>query len=161
MSKVYRHYGSNVFKPECVLEVTRSRNMKPVGGFWASPIDSERSWYEWCKQEYFNLNSLELHFDFQLKPSAKILLIENEQDVRNMIAKYPGKQMDTQESFVYAPFRTPEENYLKHCPDFVAISKDYDGVEINITKCPSLYHWMYGWDVDSIVIWNPDVVELV
>ena len=44
-------------------------------------------------------------------------------------------------------------------PDFEAILRQgYDAMEIHISECPSLYSAMYGWDVDSILIMNPDIV---
>ena len=158
MPKIYRHYGNDHFDPDLIPEVTKTRNMKPDGGFWASPLNSKRSWYDWCVREQFNEEELNTYFDFKLKSSANILYIRSEKDVKSMIERFPGRTMEPSENWIYAPGRTKEENYLRNFPDFVVISKEYDGVELDISSCSELYHWMYGWDVDSIVIWNKDIV---
>ena len=44
------------------------------------------------------------------------------------------------------------------CLDFEKLSKDYDAIEvIDIGK----FYWaLYGWDCNSILIMNPDIVEV-
>lgn len=43
--------------------------------------------------------------------------------------------------------------------DFEKMAKaGFDGMEISISKYPQLYWFLYGWDVDSICIWNPKVI---
>ena len=43
--------------------------------------------------------------------------------------------------------------------DFEKLSKEYDAIEVNISECRDLYYSLYGWDCDSIVIMNPDIIE--
>lgn len=38
------------------------------------------------------------------------------------------------------------------------MSKDYDAVEVLISEDRRLYQQLYGWDCDSILIMNPDIV---
>ena len=42
--------------------------------------------------------------------------------------------------------------------DFEKLAETYDAVEVSISSDFDLYYKLYGWDCDSIVIMNPDVV---
>lgn len=159
MSKVYRHYGSSSFIPELVYPVTRSRTIKPVGGLWASPVDSKNSWYNWCISEHWDHGSLSKHFDFVIDDHSKIFQINSLSDLKCMIDRFPGRCMEKYESNMYRSEHS--ELHLTHFPDYVKLSKMYDGVEISITNCPELYYAMYGWGVDSLVIWNRDMIILI
>lgn len=157
MSKIYRHYGSSKYDPRCVNIVTRSRTIKPVGGLWACPLDSKNSWYNWCKQEYWNTDSLNTYFDFKISDETKVLQINSFQDLVNMVRSFPGRSMDNLESSLIYHKANSDYHFTKF-PDYVAISKKYDAIEVSITNCPDLFSWMYGWDVDSLVIWNEEMV---
>lgn len=41
--------------------------------------------------------------------------------------------------------------------DFERIAKEYDVIDFKIGE---LYMALYGWDVDSIVVLNPDVIKV-
>lgn len=163
--QVYRHYGSSEFNFELLYtsfnecdSTFKNINFKPVNCLWSSPFDSKLNWKDWCIQEEFRLDSLEEYFDFTLKDSANIYKINSIEDLRNLLVRFPGEKIDCSFAFIYKPFDSTEAE-LKHYPDFRLISYQYDGIEVNISSDPSLYYWMYGYDVDSLVIWNPDVIE--
>lgn len=42
---------------------------------------------------------------------------------------------------------------------FRKISQKYDAVEINISSDGKLYWDLCGWDCDSILVMNPDVIK--
>jgi len=42
--------------------------------------------------------------------------------------------------------------------DFESIAKTYDAIEVNISGDPELHFTLYGWDCDSILIMNPDII---
>jgi len=46
------HYGSTSFDPKKFNPVLNSY-IKPTGGLWTSPIDSEFGWKDWCTAEDF------------------------------------------------------------------------------------------------------------
>lgn len=133
-------------------------NFKPTHCLWSSPLDSNLNWKDWCIEEEFWLDSLNEYFDFTLKDSANIYKINSIEDLRNLIGRFPGQRIDPSFTFIYKPFNSTEQE-LTHFPDFRLMSHQYDGLEVNISKDYSLYYWMYGYDVDSLVVWNPDVVE--
>ena len=43
--------------------------------------------------------------------------------------------------------------------DFEKLSHKYDAIEVNISSDDELYYKLYGWDCDSILVMNPDVVQ--
>ena len=56
---IYVHYGSNRFERELFLMPMNRLDFvisKPFGGMWASNIESEYGWKDWCEDNEF-------HFD--------------------------------------------------------------------------------------------------
>lgn len=147
--KRYIHYGSEKFDKDRFKtfsgleeEFRNFRNKPGVGvGIWASPVDAEYGWREWCENEDFYTEKLDRHFEFTLKPDAKILTVTSVNDVEDYL--------------FYSKI------FLAGILDFEKISKDYDGMEIihgdNYTNLHD--DLFYTWDCDSIVIWNKDVIE--
>ena len=43
--------------------------------------------------------------------------------------------------------------------NFEKLAKTYDAIEVNISGDPELYFALYGWDCDSILIMNPNIIE--
>ena len=139
MSKRYIHYGSSNFDKKRINIITsRPLPNKPSFGLWASPIDSTyRSWEEWCRDEEYELDKLEEYFTFTLTNDAKILEIREPSDI---------KRYEIEREF--EPIKTIDYDSI--------IADGYDGVELYMNN--ELYWYLYGWDCDSIVIFNPNVV---
>lgn len=142
----YIHYGSlkfnsNIFKQ--VKNLSYSNKPKPGTGLWASPKESNYGWKDWCKQENFRSCKDKNSFTFELDKNAKILIIDNYEDlIKNL-------------------------NFLKHKEfkglisiDFEEASKRYDAILLTekgerntrITHPKNLY----GWDCESILILKSD-----
>ena len=77
-------------------------------------------------------------FKFRLKDKAKVLRIEKPSDLINL----PKDQTLIKLRFY-------------ECLDFEELKKKYDAIEVIIDK---LYWDLYGWDCDSILILNKDVI---
>jgi len=45
--------------------------------------------------------------------------------------------------------------------DFNKLKEEYDAIEVFISSDSRLYRALYGWDCDSILIMNKDVIEYV
>lgn len=139
MSKRYIHYGSDVYdKSRVVKKHPDVVPCKPTFGLWASPVESTyRSWKDWCKGERFNLGDLEKYFTFTLSDNAKVLEVRNPSDIN----KY---EVGTVLKFLTTI-------------DYDSILHDgYDAVEVYMNH--EMYYYLYGWDCDSIVIFNPEIV---
>ena len=131
-------------------------NNKPIGGFWASPVDAEYGWKEFCTDNLPKAIKDKLEFKFTLTNNARIIVIEDLQDINDKL-KF--------DKFEYT-------DIINHAYiDFDAMRNDFDGIEL---RDPMLGHYFlnskqypelskkeecfYCWDCESIVIWNPDII---
>lgn len=147
--KKYIHYGHKKFD---INKFNPIRNIscfvKPNGGLWASSIDSEWGWKDWCESERFRECNKDNSFTFTLKEDAKVLRIETVDDLKDlpkMKIKYPIR------STILL--------------DFEKLKEKYDAIEVLISNTSfsvlddkSLYNALYGWDCDSILIMNPNII---
>lgn len=55
-----------------------------------------------------------------------------------------------------------EENHIVNklfvTLDFEKLSRQYDAIEVLISEDNRLYELLYGWDCDSILVMNPNVI---
>lgn len=114
---------------------------KPRGGLWASDIKAKYGWKDWNKSENFTECSKENSFIFTLSDDANILHINSIKDL-DSLPKIKSKFGLT--SWVVL--------------DFEKLAEIYDAIEVNISSDYNLYYKLYGWDCDSIIIMNPDIV---
>ena len=151
LKTVYRHYGNDRFDRTLVKPIkNRDTFNKPYGGFWASRTDAEVSWREWCETEEFETQRLSKHFDFTLKDGAKVLRIKSRADLSRIKQEHTDWFVKSKWDFVCSP-------YL----DFERLSESFDGIEILAGSDRELYFDFYGWDCDSIVIFNADCVKII
>lgn len=139
----YIHYGSTVFLPGAVAPIRNTKMMpKPQGGLWGTRADSEFGWKEWCEEQGFRQCHEAQAFRFTLRPDARVLLIT---DADNLVDL----------PHVEGPLTTRWD-----CLDFEKLATEYDAIEVLITEDFRLNQRLYGWDCDSILIINPEVVVL-
>ena len=150
----YIHYGHSRFMRELFQPIRNQEFFtKPMGGLWASPVDADFGWKTWNDNEHFRECSEDNSFTFSLTDSAKVYRIYSVGDLK----------------------RLPEyKNYIVpgrwYCIDFEkCVELGYDAIELHISEeeriddaepFECLYFRLYGWDCDSILIMNPDVVEV-
>lgn len=140
LSETYIHYGHRWFEKDLYTQIrNRKYFAKPFGGLWASNVNSKFGWKDWCKVEEFRDCDKENSFSFTLSDNAKILRIKSIRDIENLPI------VDRKSSWI--------------CLDFEQLSKDYDVIEANISNSDELYFALYGWDCDSILVMNPDVIQ--
>lgn len=143
----YIHYGHKCFDRSLFRPVKNTMDIfkKPKGGFWASAIDAEFGWKDWCDDQNFRKCDEENSFRFKLKDGAKVLHINKEDMELPCITR-----------------EDPTSHHLFIFPDWEQMVKDgWDAVEVHISECRALYEHLYGWDCDSILVLNPDVVEAI
>lgn len=147
-SKKYIHYGHTEFRRDLFCPIqNRQMFSKPWGGLWASPVDAKFGWIEWCEENHFREYSVSNCFEFTLSDEAKVLHI------------YSVDQL------VDLP-RTDETLANWVCLDFEQLLADgWDAVELHLSDenrsggfMDGLYWSLYGWDCDSILVMNPEVV---
>lgn len=165
----YIHYGHTEFKPELLTGVENRSPFgdvkpHPITALWASPEDAGYfGWKEWCERECFKTWALDTFFKFRLSDEAKILKIDSEESMRLLqpfIRIHPALS-EIEESdikkIIAEQKRTGFGQMLRL--DFEKMQNEgYDAMEIKISEYPPLYWFLYGWDVDSICVWNPKVI---
>lgn len=140
MSETYIHYGHKHFEKGLFKPITNRRHLtKPNGGFWASNINAKCGWKDWCESEEFRDCNKENSFSFIILDSAKILRVNSMNDISDL------------------PIIAKMSSWI--CLDFEELSKEYDAIEVNISEDEMLYWNLYGWDCDSILVMNPDVIQ--
>ena len=143
------HYGSSKFLDDYWCNpVTSEYGSKPMcGGLWASPTDAVFSWKDFCERDDFFTEDLKESFRFKLKDNARVLVMRNIKDLE----KIPTTDGE--------PF-----HFLKNALDFEKLSKDYDAVIAYLFEDGWDAHLRYvltSWDVDSILVLNKDIVEVI
>lgn len=153
-SKKYIHYGHSSFDRNLFTPIrNREQWVKPSGGFWASPEDAMWGWDSWCDDNNFHTDRLDQSFTFELSEKANVIHIRSVSDLDGLPEqKTPGRFTSLIDW---------------KCIDFEKLLADgVDAVELHLseedlTGCglfEGLYYRLYGWDCDSILIMNPDVV---
>ena len=138
--RTYIHYGSNTFKPELLRDAKEkyTRYFKP-GGLWGSPTDAKLGWKSWCEAEEFRTDRLNKGFRFRLKKTAKVLHLHSFEDAKKYL-KGNGWECELDTEKIYKHFDAME----------LHICDDWNNFRFN--------NVFYTWDVDSICVWNPDVI---
>lgn len=149
--KIYVHDGHSNFDINLFKHISCRENFnKPLGGLWASPVDSPYTWEQWCLDNNFNYTIGEdkyfqgEQFRFKLKDNARLLSITS------------AKQLDE-----LPQIKNDLTSNIYKILDFKKLEEEYDAIEVLISMDHQLYWNLYGWDVDSIVVMNPDVIELL
>ena len=149
MNRVYIHYGADHFDKK-LFNIPKGGYYginKPTGGLWGSPVDSNWTWKDWCEGERYHLERLKKSFRFTLANGSKVFHIRTANDIEKLpIAKYPESDFIS----------------IGWYYDWNKIISKYDAVELHISNDYALFHDLfYCWDVDSIVVLNPDIIREV
>ena len=149
---LYIHYGDSAFS-KAKFGPVKNRNFKWVkpdykSGLWASPINSKWGWKDWCESEEFCTERLNKCFRFWLTNDAKVAHIYSVQDLIDL-GGYKD-DMSRRYDMCYLDFEKIARKY-----DAIELHLCYDGEHIN----QDLYFALYGWDCDSLLVLNPDVVK--
>ena len=141
----YIHYGSTKFDPTKFKRVknTESLGIKPhySTGLWASPINSEDGWYNWCMEEGFNVDRLDKSFTFSLTKDARIFTIDSQVDLKLLHTRG------------LAGLR-----WFNFYLDFNKLRDVYDVLHLTNegqwnTRMTTTYS-LYGWDCECILVMN-------
>lgn len=158
--KNYIHYRSNKLNPNANLVGDIFMN-KPKG-LWASPVDSNYGWKDFCISNDFRVESLDTYFTFKIKKDAKILKVKSHNDVAKYLTYYPysdNKYRKPLNKLTLNDFSLI--NYRNYMIDFEKIYQKYDGMELYMTENYSEFYNSYlfnSYDVDSLIIWNLDKI---
>lgn len=143
MEDLYIHYGSDHFSRDKFVPLHNEPDwVKPRGGLWASPLNSEQGWSNWVESSNYSTNMKD-NFIFKLKSNTRILKITSSSQLSNL------------------PMQETNFNWSWKILDFMKIAKSYDAMLVLISSDEQLYWDLYGWDCDTLLVFNPDVIEEV
>lgn len=138
----YIHYGHDSFDINKFNIVKNQEfSTKPFGGLWASRVGDKNGWKEWLETNEFSFEIIDSSFEFSLRNDAKILTIDNVK----ILNELPRTKMQKLSKF-------------RVLLDFEKLAKEYDAIEILVSKDFALSYQLYGWDCDSILILNPNII---
>lgn len=135
------HYGATEYKPELFVPIKNEPWVKPVGGLWTSPVNSEYGWKDWCEAEEFADCKEEDSFCVKLKEGARVLIIDS-------LASTDSLPKITRKWGVYLDFET-----LTRSCDAIWLTTEGQWA----TRLTRPFN-LYGWDCESVLIMNPDSV---
>lgn len=139
----YIHYGSAKFDKSKFKSIENIQFFnKPSGGLWGCEVGTKFGWKEFCELENIDWVNLSDSFEFELTPEARVLRLHNLDDYVEFRSKYAINDIGIKLTLGY---------------DFERIAKEYDVIDFKVGE---LYMTLYGWDVDSIVVLNPDVIKV-
>ena len=142
---VYEHLGHSKFDNEKFIPVSNVEDwIKPKGGLWASPENTAYNWRDWVQVNEFMLDKYSTSFRFKLKDTTRLLVI----DSANQLTPELLREGDSKFSKIM------NVKLL----DYNKIAGDYDAMLVLISADGRLYWDLYGWDCDSLLIFNPSVI---
>lgn len=158
MNEIYIHYGSTSFDPSKFQAIKNEPFWsKPAGGLWAMPKDAKLRWNEWSEAVGVRERNDENSFHFTTIPNANILQINSVEDLYILPKLKNQIELPGIENPIELPF-----NWI--CLDFEKLLADgVDAIQVNISNDPhygveSLRKKLDGWDCDTILIMNPDII---
>lgn len=177
MKETFIHFGSDHFDSDIFCPIKNDVCQKDgkemllfgkplLGGLWACPAPKNKNlrteWENFVIEELSekSYESLSKSFRFTLKDNANIIYIEQPEDV----FKLPGRYRFTQMAI------TPEEKafmnqfiarfYEEYYIDFEELVRQgFDGIHVKMNH--DLHYVLYGWDVSSLLLFNPDVIDMM
>ena len=151
MKNLFVHWGHREFDINLFQNIkNREMFVKPSGGLWASPFDTDYSWKQWCDDNNFNHTiGIDKYVDtnkfyFKLKENSNILVV----DKTSKLSELPKCEYG---------FNMVDMVII----DFEKLSKVYDAMIVLMSNDKNLYWDLYGWDVDSILVFNKNCVEMI
>lgn len=116
---------------------------KPCGGIWLS---INEGWEHWCEYEMPEW-LIGIRYEFKLKPNAKVYWIT--EDIHAKVLPDNPKT---------------EDEVFQLCTgmkfiDFEKVAENYDAIAVMIQSGNISRRLLDGWDCDSMVVFNPDIIE--
>ncbi len=136
------HYGDKEYVPGKFIEIKNDDWIKPRFGLWTSPVDSEYGWKNWCSDNEFRECHESNSFKLKFKPHAKIVLVDSVDDLL---------LLPVRASNIYTGRNTIDFNFLAQTCDAMWLT-DKGERQTRYSDPISLY----GWDCETVLIFNKD-----
>ena len=155
---IYIHYGNSKFNKNKFVSVKNTIDFsKPEqGGLWASRINASWGFKKWYYEEvsrfklkdYFNT-----FFKFKLNENSNVAYLHIHED----LFKLPKNE----KAIIRSSYVIDFEKCLQKGIDAIELcwyGSEYEDNDKDYSINTSLYNLLYGWDCDSILILNPDII---
>ena len=145
---MYIHYGASNYDQTKFKKIGYDHPLgtKPSGGLWGTWDTAKYSWKQWCLDNEFKENQLASYFRFGLVDNVRILELSEIDDLDSI-------QVLEKRKFHIGLYPT-----TIHI-DWYELMKNYDVVRLNYSQNEQLwYRVLYGWDCDSILVLNENVI---
>lgn len=159
----YIHYGSNMFHPSWMNDmpvVNDPAMVKPLNGLWAVAArneyreDNDDTWRELVKT-FPEPTNTEDSFGFHLTPSANILVIDTEEDLKRIPDCMKINPEDYDEMIADYYIRYSKFSTFLDYEKLQEIGIDGVYIMMNSFTC----NQFYTWDITSLLVMNPKVVK--
>lgn len=156
---IFIHYGTDEFDKNHRYGKWKNSLFKPAG-LWACNILQKENWLSWCLNERFEHTDFSKYIKFTLEDNAKILIVTKTEDIVPFIIMNKQIEKAYKEKGIKALSSTLDSSLNE-----MKIKKQYDGMMLvhgegfnELHTNPGLFN---TWDIDSIVIWNLDKVNII
>ena len=149
--KQYIHYGASMLDKSKVLEIKDwAIRSKPNKGLWASPVNADWGWKDWCESNDFRMDTFSESFRFRVDKKAKILRVRCEEDILPFVI--------FDEHVIYRGMLGCKTDICDSL-NREKLYERFDGIELFISDNYYMHDGIFNsWDCDSIVVWNPKVI---
>ena len=153
--KEYIHYGHKYFDINKFDQIKNETLwVKPCGGLWASAVDSKYGWNKFNEDNRCKECDEQNSFKFTLKENSNVFHIYSVTDLSLLPRVELNKDLYAASKHT---FFIDFEN---------ALYSGIDAIELHLSEekdkhngiMTGLYYLLYGWDCDSILIMNPEIV---
>ena len=137
---------------------------KPDGGLWASPSNENGSaWVTWNKKEADKTFGGDDYFEFELADNARVLKLEKLSDVKKVPMMWDNPDIMrlplSRHLITYKMAFYDSKGTCDWMPDFEKIAQTYEAIEYVCNN--EMYNALLGWDVDSLLVLNPNVIRVI
>lgn len=154
--QIYVHYGSTAFDSTKGFPIKNEPGwVKPKGGLWASRLNANFGWKEWCEVEHFSHSNFKESFQFVMRNGSNVVVIKTLDDLKKLPIQ---NGCDFEERSMVSHYWIDFEKCLELGID--AIELCIYGDEYEDSEYFPLHFTLYGWDCDSIVVLNPNAIIL-
>lgn len=164
---LYVHLGEQEFDPAQFTPVkNKPLCIKPSGGYWASAVNAPYGWIDFLNSQYASEDDdWNKELDPTDKPSVfeapKASFFKISENARVLVIDSASAKQELPKQDIGSFPSLLGLSIANDAIDFEALSEEYDVIDFRFSDDENLYMEFYGWDCDSIVVMNPDVVQKI
>jgi len=121
--------------------------IKPKGGLWCSPLDSNYGWKDWCQEESYG----------DIKQQQRVIF---DVDMSNFVVIDSAKDMKTK-----LPWIPVMDGYFRALDFEKIVHEGVDGIHLTEKgQWETRFthpEWLYGWDCETILILNERCIKSI